>query len=306
MYILFAILVVTLVDFIVIGIPSCNKKICLSWYENENQFVLICHVPDLHRHIIFHNPLRPNDEYAFCAMPFPRPHCFSRHNTSIIAQDLTTNQTTLTIENQYNNALNGNWSCRHGSNEDHTSVAINLTQTVSDVNWQKSSVLLKGSFDADRLTLICKIDQLSSEVDIINPQGDIAGLCLSPQRHQRFGFCTRNTKQYITSNVTVLTLSLDSIQVGGSWTCLHVEDGENDTIHILVPNSLRSTERPEQINRCHILITQVVINVLFVVVFLVIAKLLCRKMNYKSSSRRLKEKLIENQCHAEPIELTIF
>lgn len=115
--------------------------------------------------------------------------------------------------------------------------------------WQKSSVLLKGSIAAGKLTLTCKIDQLSSEVIIINPQGDIAGQCLSPQRHQRFGFCTRNTKQYITSNVTVLTLSLDTIKVSGYWTCLHIKDGENDTINILVPNSVKSTEIPDQMYR---------------------------------------------------------
>ncbi|VDI19591.1 Hypothetical predicted protein, partial [Mytilus galloprovincialis] len=117
-------------NIIVLGVPPCHETICLSWYESTNTLTFVCLVPDLCRYIVFHDPTNPNEDYAYCVMPFPKPQCFTRHNNSIIAQNITTNLTTLIIENPHDNTLNGNWSCRHGSSGDFTVTTVNLTETI--------------------------------------------------------------------------------------------------------------------------------------------------------------------------------
>lgn len=105
------------------GISSCNINICLAWSVNEKILTLICKVDKLHHKVRFFNQYHKTQGY--CLQPFPAPHCFAFYRNSSISQNVSTNETYLTVKGVINNNINGQWSCLHGTNLD--AAIVNVT-----------------------------------------------------------------------------------------------------------------------------------------------------------------------------------
>lgn len=61
-------------------------------------------------------------EVADCIPDF----CHSYHQNASIIQLLKTNETIYSVNGQIDNKVNGNWTCRHGSNLDTAKVDVTV------------------------------------------------------------------------------------------------------------------------------------------------------------------------------------
>ncbi|XP_063420306.1 uncharacterized protein LOC134705516 [Mytilus trossulus] len=184
----------------------------------------------MHLNVIFNKT--SNDEYGFCLLPFPTPKCVSKYNNTLLHQDITKNQTILTIKSSEDKILNGVWICSYGSTVVNVSVTMKTAFDVGE-HVKHSGTILKVTIEGAKLTLICKVDILESYITIINPNGLVVGKCLPPPYNRSFGVCTNNLEQFLDSNRTIMTLNMSiNENLGGTWICAHGSNESKDTIYV--------------------------------------------------------------------------
>lgn len=110
---------------------------CLRWTVQHNQITFICKIDKLQHPVHFYDNYER--EIAYCNIPNPRPECTSlpkqhKNVTVTVTQNPYKLETVLIVNGKIDQRLNGNWSCRHGTNLFEADVEINIL-TAEGINY---------------------------------------------------------------------------------------------------------------------------------------------------------------------------
>lgn len=95
------------------GLCTHARNVCMTWAVKKNQLSLLCSVDSPLFAVIILDP--SGIEKAACLGPSTNLACSTYHINGKTEHNLLTNTTILTITIDTNSdALNGNWTCRHG------------------------------------------------------------------------------------------------------------------------------------------------------------------------------------------------
>lgn len=112
--------------YISIGVHSCNIPVCLTWRISVDKLILVCKVDDLHNWVFIDDPF--GSRRADCFPAIDDSSCDSYKTNESITQNLTTHEIIYTVHGGINNRLNGNWSCRHGTNLHVATVEVTVLE----------------------------------------------------------------------------------------------------------------------------------------------------------------------------------
>ncbi|CAC5358502.1 unnamed protein product [Mytilus coruscus] len=102
----------------------------MTYTIGEDYLRLSCKVDNLEFKVLFSDPR--NNEQAFCLLSYPTVLCHHHYSNSSINQNLSTNETVLTIRGTINANVNGEWLCRHGNRFERATVDVKF-DAISDV-----------------------------------------------------------------------------------------------------------------------------------------------------------------------------
>lgn len=109
------------------GIKACNIRMCLTWSVDTDKLVLVCRVNSLIYKVHFFNPF--GKEIGYCLAPIPHPHCFPNGS---LTQDIRTNTTKLIMMGHFDNSMEGEWKCLHGTNIDKATINVTVAGLIKD------------------------------------------------------------------------------------------------------------------------------------------------------------------------------
>lgn len=137
------------------GIKACNIRMCLTWSVDTDKLVLVCRVNSLIYKVHFFNPF--GKEIGYCLAPIPHPHCFPNGS---LTQDIRTNTTKLIMMGHFDNSMEGEWKCLHGTNIDKATINVTVAGLIKDQLhqneniWKKTRALMKRM---KQLVIVCPI-----------------------------------------------------------------------------------------------------------------------------------------------------
>lgn len=104
----------------ILGCEQCSIGICFSWKVSLDSLTLICKVNRWNHRIFIDNQF--GRAVADC---LPKS-CQTYYKNASIFPRLANNEITYEVHGQINNEVNGNWTCRHGTNLDIARVEVTV------------------------------------------------------------------------------------------------------------------------------------------------------------------------------------
>lgn len=97
---------------------------CLTWKLENSNLVLTCRIPNLILSVHLYDPW--DKEQGYCVPPIQSIICYPHYKNVSIYQNVKTNKTVFTFTGNIDHRINGNWTCRHGSNADYVTEEVTL------------------------------------------------------------------------------------------------------------------------------------------------------------------------------------
>lgn len=105
------------------GHQLCSKSICLEWRVTDNRLMLFCQIHDIHLSVFIDDP--NGNILADCVPPF-QSSCEAYYKNGTMNYNVSTNEVKFIVHGKISKQLNGNWTCRHGTNWDRAVALISV------------------------------------------------------------------------------------------------------------------------------------------------------------------------------------
>lgn len=99
----------------------CNTRVCVDWKLDKHELTLTCKITNVRSRVYIYGP--HGNIQAVCLPPYLF-NCEAYYTNGSIVYNAFTKEFRFKVKDETDKKIAGNWTCRHGTRRDASSVFI--------------------------------------------------------------------------------------------------------------------------------------------------------------------------------------